>query len=285
MPLQPCCVWVATLPNEFRVRSGRTCRRHYVNRRADTQLARDAIEGSGAGDFWFDLQPLLEVGAVVGVALVVLECIYHDALATDRSDREQHRIWQQELEDNLMQHVYGFRVLDSCLLAAGDLLQRCGNSKSKGFVNSLEVGQPNRLAQRLRARPQWLNVLPTIALRCCASHAVCFASGVWRRCWLPCFAEGRNQSFSIDWQLLGVALNDLPTLPAYANMDQPIVLSPENALEFADTLRSYIAVVGMEVNNGPPGADIYRCLSALQSYNNEMAPDHMVTFNLEVTIV
>lgn len=283
MALEPCVLWLSTFCDEVRYKDTGISRRFYLNRYAMTADVRLQLQEPTVAAVWESTQSVLPDGAVIGALRAVPDGEYHHLLRLTRAERQQYNLWQQQLQCGTVGTLKRLRVLDVCLFRNAAPLQRCGDSRLRGFIVTLEAGQPNRLAQELDVEPGWLRQaqdLPAMALRLPAPHAVLVGVGAWCRVWLPDLPAHRGR-WSINWKAFGCVGEPAPAAWPEIAIQGAEPLGAKTALNIADLVRDLAARPAGGEGNAEAGAGAdealklraYKAACSLQQYFDECNPE------------
>lgn len=270
-------VWLATLPESFKLNSGR-CLFHLPCESGRDPVLKEALSRHGLEERHESLHESPE-GAIEGVAQLRVMPAYHHLLQLDSGGRWQYEYWRAVLGVDLVGCLFGFEVLNVQALPKPQPRQQLSGHRCHAFVSELEDGEQRRLRDALGEHPDWLDGrYPETLLRLVLAAAMLIAGGVWPVAWIPDMGamQGVIRYFRISWRSLGVA----PPSTEVAGCPAPSgdrAFTPQMSQAVAEHLRNYAALLQTQGNAGPATMqDLTNAIASLQEYRDETCASGLV---------
>jgi len=258
-------IWVASL-GRLHVNK----RRVWVADEADSAFMRELLPGAPPAS-----------NAIFGLAEVLSPSAYDLMTIYTPSEREQLKLRTAlagpDVALGTMGCLFHFKVSRAIALPNVEPLVQCANRQLRGFVCSLEQGQPERLWAALPqdVRDRYPVGPPTAAVRLPSKHAVMVVRGSWEGIVLPhvprrCDASGfGTSSLLIDWRLLHLQA----PVPIVRDVVADSQLDVAMSLQIADALRKLASLLPADDPTHQAQLDsVVRMTGVMQSMHEQLDP-------------
>ena len=215
-------------------------------------------------------------GHLHGIAFVSVSGIHHHMEVLSPIEHEAVNFWKEVLDLPLLGGqnddgcLYWLRVSHVQLLSQPESVQHFCTTRRRGFVCELESNQVERLLGLIDTE---LTEAPDVALRLPLGLLKLCTSGLCSR--IPvAHVDGSKRSVHINWALLGISKNSLPTLPKHLCMEQVSQTSEMNtdiAHLSANLIRRYAS--SLDLNSEASQAEhvlAQRCVLNLQALGDQL---------------